>query len=196
MTTTAPKPKPKRLSADQIANSLQTGEEWLGIHRLAVTTAALWWTLLGVLVVAAWLAAVQSGQAVSVYTALFRPAPPTLVQNLGTAPPETWTPELTRRMLPEGWSVLAFTSRALTCSRQVECGRELRAAWGWWLIHQPQNHAAQVATWALGGLFLLTLPALMLQADMRRWRTRETRARQRHERQARRSARGGRGVQR
>lgn len=197
MTTTTPrKPKPQRLTADQIANTLQTGEEWLGIHRLAVTTAALWWTMLAVLVVAAYMAAVQSGQAVSVYTSLFRPAPPALVANLRTAPPETWTPELTRRMLPEGWSVPTFTSRVIACSKQAECGRELRAAWGWWLIHQPQNHAAQVTTWAAGGLFLLTLPALMLQADMRRWRTRETRARQRHERQARRSARGGRGVQR
>jgi len=196
MTTTAPKPKPRRLSADQIANSLQTGEEWLGIHRLAVTTAALWWTLLGVLVVAAYMAAVQSGQAVSVYTALYRPAPPALVQNVRTMPLTTWTPELTRRMLPDGWSMGTFTSRVIACSKQPECGRELRAAWWWWTVNQSQNHAAQVVTWAAGGLFLLTFPALLLQMDMRGWRTRETRARQRHERQARRSARGGRGVQR
>lgn len=189
MTTTA-KPKPQRLTADQIANSMRTGEEWLGIHRLAITTASMWWGLLVVLLVAAYMSAVQTGQALSVYTDLMRPMPPKLVENMKKAPVSAWTPETTRRMLPPRWNVWEVAGKAYKCAESPKCGPNLYRVALWWWQHQPQNYAAQVTTWAAGGLAALTLPALLLQADMRRWKDSETRQLQRIERQARRNARG------
>ncbi len=188
MNTTAK--KPQRLTADQIANTMRTGEEWLGIHRLAITTASIWWALLGLLLVAGYASLVQAGQAVSVYTSLMRPMPPKLAETLQKVDVSAWTPETTRPMLPPGWNVLEFAGKAYKCAQVPRCSKGLKRAFVWWWTNQPKNYAAQVTTWAAGGLAALTLPALLLQADMRRWRDTETRQIQRNERQARRNARG------
>lgn len=189
MTTTARK---SRLTADQMANTMRTGEEWLGIHRLAVQVASMWWACLVVGMGAAWMTYVQTGQAISVYSDLMRPMPPKLVDNMRKADQSAWTPETTRRMLPSGWNVNIYTRAVWDCANRPQCAPKLQKAAIWWTLNQPRNHAAQITMWATGGLLALTMPALLLQSDMRRWRDRETRQIQRNEREARRSARSRR----
>ena len=192
MTPTTPNPpRRRRATLTERAATLTTGHQWRRCHAIAVQVSAVWGGCAAGAALFGGLSVVQTDQAVSVYTGLMRPVPPTLTANMQRLPQSAWTPANTAQMLPQGWTLSAYYKAAQRCQERPKCAAQLRAGWWWWWWNQPKNHPAQVMQWCMAGMLLTTLPALSMWRDLRDWRDWERRTVDHHTQAVRRAARGG-----
>ena len=171
MTTTAT--RRKRLTLDEQAALLQTGEEYRVAYQHMQVMAGGW------LVVALLLLALLVGQASTtarahmVYTGFGWQRPPVVVSNLSRA--TVRTAYVARRIAPTGWAG-AYARTAYQCMQQPRCSAAYPAAWLWWWSALPDTRTIRTGIeWLAGLLALLTPSALTSIVDVTGWRRWEQR---------------------
>lgn len=183
-------PARRKLTLDERAALLQTGEEYRTAYTLMQRTAGAW--LLGLLVLLALLTshATVTAQAQMTYTGFGWQRPPALVQNLSKA--TTRSAYIARRVAPQDWPS-RYSKTVYACMQQPKCSAAYPAAWLWWWSALPDTQQVRTAIeWIAGALAISAPVALLTVVDVVQWRQWERRYLSQQHRAEQRRRRAGR----
>lgn len=184
------RPRPRRLTVDERAVMMLTGDEYRHAHRAAVLLAVVWWLLAAVLVLVLLGGASRTAQSVYAYTDTVRPRNAALYSAMRDRPATTWTASRAADLVPPTWTTEA-ARWSVTCAKRPGCpAATWRTARHWWHQLPDLAETRRLVVSLFGALLLLTPFALVAQGDMRRWEESEQAFLRREERTRRRAARG------
>lgn len=187
MTTATPrKPRPRKLTVDETAAGLVTGEEYRRAHRAAVILAAFWWVCAVLVVLLLAVGTLHASRAVYAYTDTIRPRSAQLYRAMRDDPrPARWTAVTAADLVPVGWA--GDTVKYLyQCAQKPGCLERVRSLG----VHQwstlPDLEMTRKSTAYLAGLLVfLSGMALLAQSDVKRWELWEIEYHRKAERQQR-----------
>lgn len=186
--TNAPtrKPRPRKLTVDETAAGLVTGEEYRKAHRAAVLLAVLWWVCTVLLCLLLAVGTLHASRAVYAYTDTIKPRSAQLYRAMRDDPrPEKWTAQRAAKIVPAGWA--GDTVKYLTkCAEKPGCLDKVRMMGVRQWSTLPDLATTRTATAYLASiLVLLSGVALVAQIDIKRWEQWETEYHRKAERQQR-----------